>query len=361
MLDRRTFLQACGAAFVAGLDPLRAAALESSDAVFVSACKRADGRYAAALFTERGDILHVEDCPGRAHGVTVCPTTGRAAAFARRPGTFALVFDRKGRRKPIVITSAPGRHFYGHGAFSPDGRLMYAAENDFGAARGVVGIYDATDGFKRIGEFDSHGIGPHEIVLTPDARTLVVANGGIETHPDYGRAKLNLSTMQPSIAFLEAATGRLIEQHGCEPRWHKASMRHLAFDRSGDLWFGCQYQGPAGDQPPLIGRIRRGDGAKLIALPEPQQHAMRNYVGSVAASRDGDRIAFSAPRGGVIVVTDMNGRPVETFALRAGCGITAIDDSFLATSGLGRIARLDESRPPVSTDLHWDHHVALIR
>ena len=119
-------------------------------------------------------------------------------------------------------------------------------------------------------------------------------------------------------------------------------------------------QGPASDRSPLIGRIRRGDEAKLIALPEPQQHAMRDYIGSVAASRDGQRLAFSAPRGGVIVVTDTHGRPVETFALRAGCGIVAVDDSFLATSGDGSIARLDESRPPVATDLHWDHHVARV-
>jgi len=188
----------------------------------------------------------------------------------------------------------------------------------------------------------------------------VVANGGIETHPDFGRAKLNLDRMQPSIAFIETATGRLIERHGCEQRWHQLSMRHLAFDNRGDLWFGCQYEGAAGDQPPLIGRIRRGDEAKLIALPEPQQHAMRNYVGSVAASRDGDRLAFSAPRGGVIVVTDTNGRLIETFALRAGCGIAAVDDSFLATSGDGRIARLDEGRSPAKTDLHWDHHIARV-
>ncbi len=360
LLDRRTFLQACGVAFVAGLDPLRALALEASDAVFVAACKRADGRHAAALFTERGDILHVEDCPGRAHDVTVCPASGRVAAFARRPGTFALVFDPKETREPVVITSAPGRHFYGHGAFSPDGHLMYATENDFDAARGVVGVYDATDGFKRIGEFDSHGVGPHELLLTDNGRTMVVANGGIETHPDYGRAKLNLDRMQPSIAFLEAATGRLIEQHGCEQRWRQLSMRHLAFDGRGDLWFGCQYQGRAGDRPPLIGRIRRGGEARLIALPEPQQHAMRNYIGSVAASRDGTHLAFSAPRGGVIVVTDTNGRLLETFALRAGCGIVAVDDSFLATSGDGRIARLDEGRPPVSTDLLWDHHIARV-
>ena len=47
-------------------------------------------------------------------------------------------------------------------------------------------------GFRRIGEFDNHGIGTHDISVSDDGRMLVIANGGIETHPDFGRTKLNL-------------------------------------------------------------------------------------------------------------------------------------------------------------------------
>ena len=32
---------------------------------------------------------------------------------------------------------------------------------------------------------------------------LFIANGGIETHPDLGRMKLNLHQMEPSIAFVD--------------------------------------------------------------------------------------------------------------------------------------------------------------
>ena len=44
--------------------------------------------------------------------------------------------------------------------------------------------------------------GPHEIRLLPQGDTLVVANGGIETHPDSGRSKLNLPTMRPNLAYI---------------------------------------------------------------------------------------------------------------------------------------------------------------
>ena len=81
----------------------------------------------------------------------------------------------------------------------------------------MIGVYDATDGFRRIGEFPTHGVGPHELLLLDDGRTLAIANGGIETHPDFGRAKLNIATMKPSFVFVDRITGDLIEKHELPP------------------------------------------------------------------------------------------------------------------------------------------------
>lgn len=357
MIDRRSFVTACGATFLAGLDPFRQEALARSDSLYVSACQKSDGAFAVALFTEDGTILHLEDCPARAHDATVCPVSGRIVVFARRPGTFALVMDPSRRQTPFTIVSAAGRHFYGHGVFSPDGRLLYATENDFDAARGVVGIYDASDGFRRLGEFETHGIGPHEILLTPDGRTLAIANGGIETHPDFGRAKLNLDSMEPSIVFLDRRSGTLVERHACEPRWRQLSLRHMTFDRSGDLWFGCQYEGAQSDLPPLIGKVGRETGLRLLDMPAEHLQAMQNYVGSVASSNDGDHVAISAPHGNLIVIVDTAGRVVRTAALADGCGLAPRDGGFLATSGEGQIVALDTTDRAVTTKVRWDNHI----
>ena len=81
----------------------------------------------------------------------------------------------------------------------------------------MIGIRDAEDGYRQIGEFASQGIGPHELVLMPDGGTLAVANGGIRTHPDNDRAMLNLDTMQPSLAYLDLASGRLRDAFGLAP------------------------------------------------------------------------------------------------------------------------------------------------
>ena len=197
-IDRRRFVKAAGLGFLAALQPRALMSLERADAVYASGMRDANGSYAVATVTERGEIVDRVALPARAHGMAFSPATGKTVAFARRPGTYAMIFDAHGKTDPIVIASVEGRHFYGHGAFSPDGRILYASENDFDANRGMIGLYDATNRFARIGEFETYGVGPHDMTVTDDGRMLVVANGGIETHPDTGRTKLNLASMQPS-------------------------------------------------------------------------------------------------------------------------------------------------------------------
>ncbi len=41
----------------------------------------------------------------------------------------------------------------------------------------------------------------------PGGRRLVVANGGLRTHPDTGRETLNPDDMSPNLALIDLATG----------------------------------------------------------------------------------------------------------------------------------------------------------
>ncbi|HMQ58557.1 MAG TPA: DUF1513 domain-containing protein, partial [Rhizobiaceae bacterium] len=176
--------------------------------LFAAAWMR-DGLAGFSVLDGDGTILRDVALPDRGHDVAADRTGRWIVAFARRPGRFAVAVDRTGDSAPIAFATPPDRHFFGHGVFSPDGALLYATENDFDAAAGVIGIYDATAGFVRIGEFPTFGMDPHELLLLGDGRTLAIANGGIETHPDYGRAKLNLSTMQPCVVFIDRENGTL--------------------------------------------------------------------------------------------------------------------------------------------------------
>ena len=86
--------------------------------------------------------------PDRGHDVTYDPIARRSVVFARRPEPSPWSSTTPARLSRLTITSPPGRHFFGHGVFSPDGALLYATENDFENAAGMIGIYDATAGFR---------------------------------------------------------------------------------------------------------------------------------------------------------------------------------------------------------------------
>ncbi len=299
---------------------------------------RPDGSFAVMVFGEAGDLIREIALPARGHDLAVHAATGRAVAFARRPGTFAVAFDISSRTPPQVFVAEPDRHFFGHGAYSTDGKLLFATENDFGVGTGVVGIYDATDSYRRIGEFPTRGVGTHEAILLPDGKTLAIANGGIETHPDYGREMLNIASMDPSLAFVDL-DGHLIAQYRLPERYHQLSIRHMAVGADGDIWFGTQWEGDPLETPSLVGRASVDKGLALVDTPEPELNDMRRYIGAMAASRDGTIISASAPRGGYVVhFSAESGKYAGRTAIADLSGITGYGTkSILASNGEGLI------------------------
>jgi len=364
MWQRRAFLRAAGAGFVAGLMPRGVVALERSELIFASSIQKgASGGYAAALVSETGTLIAGVALPERGHDIVFSPDGSRAVAFARQPGNFAVVFDPSGREQPVTLVSPADRHFFGHGAFSPDGRLLYATENDFEAAQGVIGTYDVTGGFRRIGEFPTYGTGPHEMLLLPDGLTFVVANGGIETHPDYGRAELNLETMDPSVVFVDARDGSLIGQMRLDAGLHQLSIRHMAVDAQGKVWFGCQFRGVATDRPQLVGYATREGEIRLIELPPDTLDGMNNYIGSVAASADGETIALSSPEGGRVLTLDARRATfIGSVDLANGCGLAPAGAGFAASSGTGELVGINgKALPERHFEFNFDNHLRLVR
>jgi hypothetical protein len=342
---------------------------ESAAAAFESECfaaaRRDDrGNFSAALFTLKGDVQAVE-LPGRGHDITLKPDGSEWVAFARRPGRFGVAIPVA--KRPLVWFAAkPDRHFFGHGVFSADGSLLYTTENDFERAQGVIGVRDASDGYKQIGEFPAHGMEPHDIALLADGRTMVIANGGIRTHPDRGDDEMNLPDMQPSLVYVDVATGDLLEEQRLSPALHQLSIRHLAIAAAGTVVFGCQYRGPEEDAPALVGFHRRGGTPVIVEAPAETQVGLRNYVGSVAADSAGMIVAASAPKGGLVTYWDVEGRRyLGASALNDGCGLAPTHQSahFLLTSGEGWLATADASGALLreTSDFQWDNHAILVR
>ena len=231
----------------------------------------------------------------RAHGCAVDPTDPlRALFFARRPGTVAFELRRDSMSVRTVFETPAGRHLAGHGQFSRDGKLLFTPEHDYENARGVLSIRDART-FQLVGEIDTHGIDPHECAWLPDGRSLLVANGGIMTHPRSFRRKLNIPSMDPSLCVIDANRGELLEQWRLPD--HLLSIRHLAVAANGATAVGLQYEGAPENAPGIAAIYRPGAGLKLLAAPASERGKFRGYVASIALSEQQDLIAAACPYG----------------------------------------------------------------
>lgn len=360
-IDRRSLLLGT-LAYVGSLSLARAAEAGNNIA-FVSAARRAAGDYCVLLLRADGSLVREVPLSGRGHDIAILRQSNRVVVFARRPGTFAVAFEVSSAAPPHVFSASEGRHYYGHGAFSKDGRLLYAAENDIADGRGVIGIYDVAGGYKKIGEHSSYGTGPHEIILLNDGKTLAVGNGGLDTVPDAGRENLNLNSMEPSLAFVDAETGKLVTRHDMSGDLKHLSIRHVTQDARGLVWFGAQWEGSPSETPQLIGSAGPDRELRLIAPLLQQNRDLKGYIGSMAVSADGRIIAASAPKAGHVVYVDTEtGNVVGQSTLKDVCGIAPEGaQDFAATSGFGVLRHETAQAHIISEtelqDIAFDNHL----
>lgn len=358
MTNRRHFL---AGALATSLNP-RLSWADAGSPAYLAAAKLADGSHALFGLDRQGGERFRLPLPARGHAAAAHPIRPEATAFARRPGTFALVIDCIRGQTRAVLEAPAGRHFYGHGAYTADGALLFTPENDYDAARGVIGIWDVAAGYLRVGEIPSHGVGPHDLMMMPDGETLVLANGGIETHPESGRAKLNIPFMRPNLAYLTQA-GELLETVVPPAEWHMNSIRHLAMDADGRVAFAMQWQGPGSVRPPLLGLHKRGEAPRFVAAPEDEHRQMQGYAGSVAIGGDGRLAAISSPRGGRVHLFEIaSGDFAGAVACPDVCGLATAADGLVATAGTGAVMGLSGTRRIWQSPhaQHWDNHLVTV-
>ncbi|MCP5161467.1 MAG: DUF1513 domain-containing protein [Hahellaceae bacterium] len=242
-----------------------------------------------------GSILWKHEVPSRGHAAAVSPDRRWVAFSARRPGTWLAVINAESGALLPIQTAAEGYHYYGHAVFTHDGAYLLTTENDFGHGMGKIGIYEVATQFSRVGELSAFGVGPHELGLLSNG-TLVVANGGILTHPDYERRKLNLDTMAPRLSYIDWQKGELLREFA--PPHAKLSLRHMAIAADDTVVLGAQYQGPLDDDWPLVFFHRQGsDRLQPFAGHPPEQRRMlQQYIASVVVAPD-NRVVTTAPRG----------------------------------------------------------------
>ena len=341
--------------WVSGVASMPQAATLTSDEDLV------DGYGVVGIDADR-QIVWQTTMPERVHDIVVQPSitdssrpvTRDVVVMGRRPSEKFWVLDTATGQVKFAINASIDRHFYGHACYSLDGNLLYVTENNTVDLAGKIGIYDVSQGYQKVAEFDSHGIGPHELIMHPDGETLVIANGGIKTE-QASREELNLDTMRPSLTYLNRHDGTLLEQ--VIPEHNQMSVRHLAMHDDGTVMIGIQFQGERHINVPLVLTHQRGDADfKPLIMPNNQWQRFHQYIASVAVDSARNLLCVTTPIGGCAAVYDLNTRQlIDDVSLPdcAGASVLSYDSQssdsqavnkqlsgFIVSDGQGQLTSL---------------------
>jgi len=327
---------------------------------YLAAARDASGGFSLHGLDGDGQSLFAIPLPARGHAGAGHPTRAEAVVFARRPGRFALVIDCVSGRLRHRLTPPEGRQSNGHGCYDRAGARLFTAEQTGTTSEGRIGVWDVAAGYRRMAEFPTGGIGPHEIRPRPAGATLAIANGGIATDPT-DRRKLNIETMRPNLSYLDLS-GDPLERVDLPRDLHQNSIRHLALRADGRLAFAMQWEGAEGTAPPLLGLHRRGTDPKLAQAPLAAKRAMQRYAGSVAFSGAGQEVAITSPRRGRLHRFSPAGQFLGAVSRADVCGLAPRADGFLLSDGLGGVLALTGPAPrPLSQHRPaWDNHIVTL-
>lgn len=355
-MDRRHFLRRLGAAglMAAGLPHLAWAedggldAAPSASDKLAAAWQRGVG-YQVGVLQAGGDatlsVVAAIDVPTRAHALLALPD-GDLIAVARRPGDWLLRWTSDGQARAWKWIE-PGRAFTGHAVVK--GERLYIAETDLESGAGLIGVRDART-LEKIDEWSTHGIDPHQILFDAEGH-LMVANGGVPTRPETGRAKVDLARMDSSLVRLHGNTGvRLAQWRLDDPR---LSLRHLAWNGAKlGIALQAEHDDPAAMAAAPVFALLENERLAVVETPP-----LAGYAGSIAAIEEG--FAVSCTRAGCIALFGQEGFR-QRIDLAEACPLTAVQGRLWAGGVSGVLALHASGRwrqagrvEGIRLDNHW--------
>ena len=315
----------------------------------------------------------------RGHGLCQNPIQPEhVVMFSRRPGTHGIRLNTTSGEIDALFHSIEDRYMQGHGCYSADGKWLYCTESSISTGEGKITVRNAST-LEQVNEFSSYGIGPHEVKLMPDGFTLVVANGGLLTHPDSGRKILNLDTMRATLSYIDSRNGELISEHLLSSP--KASIRHLDVAKDGTVAIALQVQREAMSSNkivPLAAIHKPGHelGKKSVQplqelhAPEALMVKLNDYMGSVVIHNETRLAAFTSPKGDLAMFWHLDDLSLQGYhAFHDVCGLTISQDKkyFVLSNSAGKVRQINTRTLKINKEksLHfpeksWDNHMLSI-
>ncbi len=336
MLNRRQFISfLCLSPFFHGCD-----SLDKDDTVFINGHIDAKKNHYVSGFNKHGKELFRLALPGKAHGFAINPShPWQVVATPSLGETQGLVFDARNGRAIRQIESKVGRHFNGHGCFSRDGTEFYNSENIAETGRGMISVRSTLD-FSFLREFPAYCIGPHEIGMLPNSTTLVVAGGGILTHPSSGKRELNIPTIASALLYIDSEKGEKLQQFDIDVP--SLSFRHLDIMDDGTVLLACQYKG-RDKIPPLVAMQKGSAPIDWLPINEDSLWEMNQYTASISVAKNGV-VAVSCPRGQRLMFWNVHTKEmIKSLNINDVGGIKTSRDGqyFMASANIGELYLID--------------------
>lgn len=375
MISRRKFLLGLGAVgSIAAIGTINAVSTLPLTSLFegqkhwlVSGCSDNKGNFFAAAFDLTGQLISKVALPARGHDVIAIKSKpGHALVFARRPGNYVLEVDFNRGEVVNQINVSAGQRFYGHGVLIANDSILLTTENDYQSGKGLIVLRDRKTQ-QIIEQYDSGGIGPHQLAVMPKSneQQIVIANGGIQTHPDQARKKLNLNSMRPNLAYMALDSGQIAAKFELENK--QLSIRHLAVSSEGKVVAGLQYQGASTDEVPLAISHYGEEKLTLLKADTNTWRSMKQYTASVCINSKSNTVVITCPKANLLTYWQLDSNEfIASHKLKDAAGATLIAGSFIASTGRGRVISQHEPLKPYQVsghfnELRWDNHMAAIQ
>ncbi len=335
----------------------------------VSAASDKKGNFFVAAFDLSGQLISKVTLPARGHEVIAIKSKpGHALVFARRPGDYVLEVDFTRGVVVQEFKGAPENRFYGHGILVDNDNILVTAENDYQAGRGLIVLRDSKTQ-QVLEQYDSGGVGPHQIALMPSSQgkqgnKIVIANGGIQTHPEQARKKLNLATMKPNLAYMELDSGQVVDKFELDN--HHLSIRHLDVSDKGKVIAGLQYQGASTDEVSLAISHHGEEQLQFLKANTKTWRSMKQYTASVCINSKQNVIAITCPKAGLLTYWQLDSNEfITSYKLKDTAGGAFAGDKFFASTGRGRVVSQSKLMTPYQVsadfdDIRWDNHMTSI-
>jgi uncharacterized protein len=253
--------------------------------------------FVLCLFDLDGDASRTVPMDFFGHGLAQHPKEPRRGVIFEKKGPGCCEVDLLEGRVTRPITTPKERAFYGHGAFSRDGSLLFATENRLETKTGLVCVRDAKT-YAEIGEFPTYGKSPHDCHLIDEGRTLAITNGG-------GVLGDAAEDAAPSVTFVDARSTKLMERLIFkDPR---INAGHLALTASRDLVaISAPREGLGASERGGV-TIRTGQGP-FATMTEPEEVVSRMVGESLSLCFVEERgvVGVTNPDGNIVTFWDMN-------------------------------------------------------